>query len=197
MAFLGDIEDRLRRQAAEPAFGELGEGLPERCEDGGVIRLGATRRERAVRSLVGKAEAAAERAQHATLGLDRERAREPGRELRVVGRDERLGDDAHRRRGRFEEPEVARTVEVHRVAGQPFGCEPKGVGGLERRVEVEPLDERTHLVGVLLRQRDELVRRIDRTLDGSHELAPELSTRGRLETQHDAIWCTSASDRQG
>ena len=121
MRFGGRIKDRLQLDRAHSLRLPLGKFCGDRGEQCGLISLGAAGRERPVGLTRIVAEAFAERADEQLLHFRRKRRMLPRRKLRIHGRDERVGGDAHRRRRRIEQSEVTRMRNLHVRAAHAVG----------------------------------------------------------------------------
>ncbi len=183
VGLLGDVEDGLGRQGPRPPLGELREGRVEGHQQAAVVGLGPARAEDAVDLRGGPAEARPEGPAQVGLDLGREGAVAPGRDLRVEGRHQRVGCDAHGAGGRVEEPEVARVRRVDLLARQPPGGEVEGRLGGQRRLEVEGRQLRAQGLGVEHRRHGQGVHTGRVALDGLGQPAPQLAAQRGVEVE--------------
>ena len=108
----GQVEGRRSGESAQSLLPVRGERPRQRDDDGREIRLRAAARE-ACDGRGREAELAHQPGEGVPLDLVRRRRRPPGRQLRVVHRDQRIRDDRGHRHARIEEAEVTRVGDVH------------------------------------------------------------------------------------
>ena len=140
MRFRGQVDGRLRGKRSQPVLAVVGEGARQRDDDCRQIRLRAATRE-ARRRLGGQPELPRQPGEGVSLDLVGRGRRPPGRELRVVHRDERVRDDRRERDAGVEQPEIARVRDVNLPSLQHLLDVGDDVGQRQRLREIVPRGE--------------------------------------------------------